>query len=100
MTEPYRTFKIYSGTEPVLETLLGRISQWCPKGSIDYSPPDHSLVELTRFRFPAMTFDEPEIAECFGLEIGRLLVDCCYRELAMARYEIEKRRIQQKRSPR
>lgn len=44
-----------------------------------------------------MTFDEWEIAEHFGLELGRLLVDACYRDLVIARYHSEKAYVQ--RSP-
>jgi hypothetical protein len=47
-----------------------------------------------------MTFDEPGIAEHFGLELGRLLVDACYRDLVIARYQSEKARIQERRSRR
>lgn len=93
MKEEHRGFQIYSGAEPVLETLLGRISRWCPRGTIDYARPDHSIVELTRFRLPCMTFDDTEIAERFGLELGRLLVDCEYRDLVIKRDESETRRM-------
>jgi hypothetical protein len=59
--------------------------------------PARSLLELTRFQLRSMTFDEEEDAECFGLEITRLLVDSSYREFSIARYETEKRIIKQER---
>ena len=99
MTERYRGFSICGGAEPLSEFLLGRISQWYPTGSIDYVRPARSLVELTRFQLRSMAFDEQEDAECFGLEIARLLllVDSSYREFSIARYETEKRLIKQER---
>jgi hypothetical protein len=97
MMEQYRGFYLYSGAESLSNSLLGRVSQWLPTGSIDYVRPAGSLVELTRFRFCGLTFDEKEIAEWCGLEIARLAVDSCYRELAIARYETEKRLVKQNR---
>ena len=85
MKERYRGFNLYSGAEPVLETLLGHISQWCPTGTIDHSRRDGSLVELTRFRFPGMILNDKPAAEWFELEIARLVVDSCYRDLVIAR---------------
>ena len=96
----YRAFQIYSTPTPVLRELLGHITEWHPAGTIDYRRRDQSLVEITRFRLPSMTFDEREIAEHFGLELGRLLVDACYRDLVIARYESEKAYVQRSRSRR
>jgi hypothetical protein len=98
MTEPYRTFHISGGGEPLPETLLGRISDWYATGSIDYQRRDRSVVELMRFRLACMRFDYEEVAEWFGLELARLIVDSCYRDVVIGRYETEKRRIQRKRS--
>jgi hypothetical protein len=80
-----------------MEALLGRVTQWYPTGSIDYLRRDHSLVELTRFRFTAMTFDEKVIAEWFGLGIARIVPDSSYREFAIARYPAENRLVRQSR---
>ena len=93
MMEKYRGFWIYGNALPVTEFLLGRVPQWYTKGSIDYVRPRGSLVELTRFQLPGTKFEEKEIAEWFGLEISRLAVDTCYRDLAIARYETEKRLV-------
>ena len=68
-----------------------------PRGAIDYRRRDRSLMELTRFRVPAFPLDDEATAECFGLETPALLVDSCYRELVIERYETEKRVIQQSR---
>ena len=97
MTEPYRTFHINGGVEPIQETLLGRITAWHAKGSIEFRRRDHSVVELTRFRLPQMKFVEQEVARRFGLELARLFVDVFYRDFVMERYEAEKRRIQENR---
>jgi hypothetical protein len=98
MTEPYRTFHISGGAEPLPETLLGRISDWCATGSIDYRRADRSVVELMRFRLSCMKFADEKVAQWFGLELARLVVDSCYRDLVIEHYETEKRRIKQKRS--
>ena len=87
----YRNFQIYSAAEPVVETLLGQITQWSPSGSIGYQRPNGSLVELTRFRLSSMKIDDKQLAEWFGLEVGRLLVDICYSNLVIARERAEKR---------
>jgi hypothetical protein len=94
LNEEYRSFSINGGASPIETTLLGCITEWCPRGAIDYRCRDRSLVELTRV--PAFPLDDEPTAECFGLEIARLLVDSCYRELVIERYEMEKRYIQQR----
>ena len=96
----HRGLQIYSTPVPVLRELLGHIAEWQPAGTIDYRRRDQSVVELTRFRLPSMTFDEREIAEHFGLELGRLLVDACYRDLVITRYESEKAYVLRNRSRR
>jgi hypothetical protein len=100
LNEEYRSFSINGGASPIETTLLGCITEWCPRGAIDYRRRDRSLVELTRFRVPVFPLDDEATAECFGLEIARLLVDSCYRELVIERYETEKRHIQQSRRDR
>ena len=68
MNDEYRSFCISGDSSPIETTLLGRITEWCPSGSIDYRRQDRSLVELTRFRVPAFPLDDQPTAECFGLE--------------------------------
>jgi hypothetical protein len=94
----HRDFRIYGEAEPVVETLLGRISQWFPKGSIDYTRPRGSLVELTRFQLPSMKLNEKELAQWFALEFGRLLVDICHQNLLIARAAIEGQLVMRSRS--
>src|SRR5678815_4221813 len=90
--EEYLGFKFYGGCEPISETLLGRVTQWKPIGCIAYKHSNGVVVELTRFRFP-MTFDDENVAKCFGLEIARLLLDSSYQEFVTARYESENRLV-------
>jgi hypothetical protein len=97
MTDEHRTFSIYSTAAPILDQLMGHISRWYPAGSIDYRRRDRSVVELTRFHIKSLDFDDEGVAEVFGLELGRLLVDTHYREFVIERYKIEKRRIQERR---
>lgn len=76
----YKIFLIRSGSEPLSETLLGRATQWYPTGTIFYVRPNQSVVELTRFRLSGIRFDDQRVAEWFGLELARLVIDSCYRE--------------------
>jgi len=98
MTKPaqgavkYRSFQIYSTPAPVLRELVGHISAWYLAGSIDYRRRDRSLVELARFRLRCLELDDQDIAEAFGLEVGRLIVNVCYRDLVIKRHETGKSR--------
>jgi hypothetical protein len=94
----HKGFQIYSTPVPVLQELLGHITKWQPAGTIDYRRRDQTLVELTRFRLPSFELKDKDVAEWFGLELGRLLVDTGYRDLVIARYESEKARVQRSRS--
>ena len=90
MNEEYRGFNLYGGSEPISETLLGRVTQWKPTGCIAFKHTNGVITELTRFRFP-MNCDDEGVAKCFGLEIARLLLDSSFRYFHLARYESEKR---------
>jgi hypothetical protein len=98
MMPQHRGFQIYGKAEPVIETLLGKITQWFPTGSIDFSRPTGSLVELTRFRLPSMRFDDEELAERVGIELGRLLVEICWHDITIARRQTERQLVQRSRS--
>jgi len=37
----------------------------------------NSIVEVTRFQFPRFTVNIKELAEWFGLEVARIVVDEC-----------------------
>jgi hypothetical protein len=95
-TAQYRGFKLYGGHEPVCETLLGGVTGWKPTGCIAHKHRNGALTELTRFRFP-MNCDDEDVAKCFGLEIARLLLDASFGDFAKARYESQKRMINQSR---
>ena len=95
-TAQHRGFNLYGGCEPITETLLGRVNQWKPTGCIAFKHSNGVITELTRFRFPMNCHDE-DVAKCFGLEIARLLLDTSFSDFAKARYESEKRLIQQSR---
>ena len=96
MNEEYRGFNLYGGNEPVSETLLGGVTRWKPTGCIAFKHSNGVVTELGRFRFP-VTCDDKSVAECFGLEIARLLLDASYRDFAIARYDSEKRMVKQTR---
>src|ERR1041384_6071151 len=89
MNEEYRGFNLYGGSEPISETLLGRVTQWKPTGCIAFKHTNGVITELTRFRFP-MNCDDEGVAKCFGLEIARLLLDSSVRDFHLGRYESEK----------
>ena len=91
MHRHYYGFEIYSRAEPAPTTLLGRVTQWYATATIDYLRRNASLVQLTRVRLPGTTFDEPEIAEAFGLGLAWIIIGGCYRELALLRAQAEKR---------
>jgi hypothetical protein len=67
--------------EPVPETLLGRTNQWCVTGSIFFIRANQSVIEVTRFRLSSVKFEDERVASWFGLELARLVIDSCYREL-------------------
>ena len=95
MNEQYRGFNLYGGSEPISETLLGRVTQWKPTGCIAHKHRNGVITELTRFQFP-MTFDDDAVAKCFGLETAWLLLDASFRDFQIARYESEKRLIKRR----
>jgi len=94
MNEEYRGFNLYGGCEPISETLLGQVTKWKPTGCIAHKHRNGVITELTRF---PMNCDDEDVAKCFGLEIARLLLDVSFRDFQIARYESEKRLIQQSR---
>lgn len=71
--------------------LLGRVTEWYATATIDYVRGNGSLVQLTRVRLPATTFDEEGMAEVFGLGLAWIIIGGCYQELAALRAQAEKR---------
>ena len=55
---------LYGGSEPITETLLGRVTQWKPTGCIAHKHRNGVITEPTRFRFP-MNCDDKDVAKCF-----------------------------------
>jgi hypothetical protein len=50
---------------------------WYVGGSILVPGHSGSILEITRFRLHRFTVDMKELAEWFGLEVARLVVDEC-----------------------
>jgi hypothetical protein len=50
---------------------------WFVGGSILVSGRSSSVVEITRFQFHQFTVSLKELAEWFGLEVARIVVDEC-----------------------
>jgi hypothetical protein len=50
---------------------------WYVGGSVLVSGRSSSIVEITRFQFQRFTVSIKELAEWFGLEIARIVVDEC-----------------------
>jgi hypothetical protein len=94
----YRGFNIYGGAAPVETMLLATITEWSPKGTIAYQWRNGLIVELARLQLKSMAFDAESVAACFGLELARLVLDACYRDFAIARYETEKKYIREQRA--
>jgi hypothetical protein len=55
-------------------------------------------VELARLQLKSMAFDAESVAVRFGLELARPVLDVCYRDFAIARYETEKKYIREQRA--
>jgi hypothetical protein len=53
---------------------------WYICGSVYVSGPGTSILGVTRFQLQQFTVDIKELAEWFGLEIARLVVDECLPE--------------------
>jgi len=50
---------------------------WYIGGSVLVPGPSSSIVEITRFQLHQFTVSMKELAEWFGLEVARLVVDEC-----------------------
>ncbi|MDP9131399.1 MAG: hypothetical protein M3N35_13540 [Candidatus Binatota bacterium] len=54
---------------------------WNPSGAVYYQRLDNSIVELERFTLEFFDIDDRGVAELFGLEVARLVVDTGSPEL-------------------
>ena len=52
---------------------------WCVGGSVLRPGRLGSIVEVTRFELPSFTMSMKELAEWFGLELARIVVEECLR---------------------
>jgi hypothetical protein len=50
---------------------------WYPGGSVLRQGPRGSIIEVARFELPSFTVILKDVAEWFGLELSRLVVDAC-----------------------
>jgi hypothetical protein len=53
---------------------------WYVGGSVLVAGRSGSIVEITRFQLRRFTVSIKELAECFGLEVARIVVDECLAE--------------------
>ena len=56
-------------------------SDWCVGGSVLMQGRSTSIVEITRFQLQNFTVSMMEVAEWFGLELARIVVDECLAPL-------------------
>ena len=52
---------------------------WYPGGSVLKPGRLGSVIEVTRFEMPSFTMSMEELAEWFGLELSKLVVDECLK---------------------
>ena len=63
---------------------------WHASGSVCYQRPDSSVVELARFTLNFFKFDDRGVAELFGIETARLVVDISSPALVTGQRIIER----------
>ena len=71
--QPYKGYFI-EGSAPMVHPFS---PDWYVGGSVLVSGRSSSIVEITRFQFQWFTVSIKELAEWFGLEIARIIVDEC-----------------------
>jgi hypothetical protein len=73
MMQPYKGYFI-DGSAPMTHPFS---SDWYLCGSVFMQGSYTSIVEITSFRLQRFTVDIKELAEWFGLELARMVVDEC-----------------------
>jgi hypothetical protein len=73
MMQPYKGYFIDGSAMPVHPFS----PDWYVDGSLLVPGRCGSIVEFTRFQFQRFTVSSKELAEWFGLEVARLVVDEC-----------------------
>jgi hypothetical protein len=76
MMEQYKDFWIFGQARPGPPYT----QYYNPSGSVSYQRPDNSIVDLTDFTLGFFEFDDRGVADLFGLEVARLVVDTSYHE--------------------
>lgn len=64
---------------------------WTPGGAVLFQRDNGSVVELVRFMLHSFELDDEGVAELFGLEIARMVVDTSYPELMSRQRNVEQR---------
>ena len=73
MMQPYKGYFI-AGTALLVHPFS---PDWYVGGSVYVTGRSSSVVEITRFQFQRFTVSIKELAEWFGLEVARIVVDEC-----------------------
>jgi hypothetical protein len=73
MMQPYKGYFI-KGSALMVHPVS---PDWYVGGSILMQGRSSSIVEITRFQFQRFTVSMKEVAEWFGLELARIVVDEC-----------------------
>jgi hypothetical protein len=66
-------------------------THWTPKGSVLRQRTNGSVVEVTRFTLKSFELADDGVAEWFGVELARLVVDTCSPELMRKQQDVEQR---------
>lgn len=61
---------------------------WTPAGAVLFQRESGSVVELLRFNLESFDFADQGVAELFGLEVARLVVDTSYAELVAMQRDV------------
>ena len=61
---------------------------WTPAGAVLFQRDNGSLVELVRFNLESFDLADQGVAELFGLEVARLVVDTSYAELVAMQRDV------------
>ena len=64
---------------------------WTPAGAVLFQRENGSVVELLRFNLESFDFADQGVAELFGLELARLVVDTSHAELVAMQRDVERK---------
>ncbi len=63
---------------------------WTPAGAVLFQRANGSVVELVRFTLHTFELDDQGVAELFGEELARLVVDTSHLQLVAMRRSVER----------